>query len=659
MPTVFVTSANQGSYQQNGQTPGLALTADKSLVLVDGATISASSYGILADTSSASLLLMGAVLSTSSYGVFSGYDNLKVIVGSSGLVHGGAGGIAMSGANGGHFVENRGQVVGTGPASIGILAPHSNNYISNSGTVEGFQGVVLGSAGSSNNKLVNSGDILASGVAVTLYGNGSSLINSKLISTIDPATASYAVSLASSSGQTLSFLNTGTVKGTGVTYTVSGGSGSDRVTNKGMIIGNIQLGTGDDFYDGRGGTVKGQILLSDGNDIAYGGDGDDTFQGELGNDFLDGGAGADTFFHASGGSADKDTVYGGTGVDTLELTIFFSPGYGGGNATIDLRTNQLQKIGGIWGSIQLSGIENVTTSDGHDLIIGSTVDNKFLSGNGNDTLEGGLGNDVLDGGDSFDYARFTGSTGAKVNLNSSKPQATGYGTDTFINIEGLIGGSGADRFIGGSKGGELYGNAGNDTLSAGAANYSLYGGTGNDVLTGNIGEDELRGGAGNDVLAGGANADYLAGDTGNDVLSGGAGQDDLYGGTGSDKLTGGTGSDTFVFDTKLNAKTNVDTIADFQRKDDTIQLDGTIFKKLGNSSSLLNKSFFAIGTKAKDKNDYIVYDKAKGALYYDADGSGAAAAVKFAQLKAGTVLAYDDFYVLLPFNGGGGEGGEH
>jgi Ca2+-binding RTX toxin-like protein len=79
-------------------------------------------------------------------------------------------------------------------------------------------------------------------------------------------------------------------------------------------------------------------------------------------------------------------------------------------------------------------------------------------------------------------------------------------------------------------------------------------------------------------------------------------------------------------------------------------LDNAVFKKLGSGSAaspaMLSKSYFVTGTRAKDKNDYIVYDKATGALYYDADGSGKGAAVKFAQLKKGAVLAYDDLFVI-------------
>jgi hypothetical protein len=61
---------------------------------------------------------------------------------------------------------------------------------------------------------------------------------------------------------------------------------------------------------------------------------------------------------------------------------------------------------------------------------------------------------------------------------------------------------------------------------------------------------------------------------------------------------------------------------------------------------VLSKSSFVVGTKAKDKNDYIVYDKAKGVLYYDADGSGKGAAVKFAQIKKGLAIDHKDFFIV-------------
>jgi Ca2+-binding RTX toxin-like protein len=129
------------------------------------------------------------------------------------------------------------------------------------------------------------------------------------------------------------------------------------------------------------------------------------------------------------------------------------------------------------------------------------------------------------------------------------------------------------------------------------------------------------------ILVGTLRANKLVGGDGNDKLSGKAGKD---------VLTGGLGKDTFVFDTKPN-KTNLDKITDYVVADDTIWLDNKYLKKLGNGSptkpQMLNKKFFSLD-KAKDSNDYIVYVKKTGALYYDEDGSGTkAAAVQIATLS--------------------------
>jgi Ca2+-binding RTX toxin-like protein len=51
-------------------------------------------------------------------------------------------------------------------------------------------------------------------------------------------------------------------------------------------------------------------------------------------------------------------------------------------------------------------------------------------------------------------------------------------------------------------------------------------------------------------------------------------------------------------------------------------------------------------TRAWDANDYIIYNKTTGALSYDADGSGAAVPVQFAQLSAGLSLVSGDFLII-------------
>jgi serralysin len=54
---------------------------------------------------------------------------------------------------------------------------------------------------------------------------------------------------------------------------------------------------------------------------------------------------------------------------------------------------------------------------------------------------------------------------------------------------------------------------------------------------------------------------------------------------------------------------------------------------------------FHVGSAAADKEDRIVYNQAKGDLYYDADGKGGASKVLFAHLTDGTKLGFEDFFV--------------
>ncbi|HWT13405.1 MAG TPA: hypothetical protein VN231_11670, partial [Allosphingosinicella sp.] len=54
---------------------------------------------------------------------------------------------------------------------------------------------------------------------------------------------------------------------------------------------------------------------------------------------------------------------------------------------------------------------------------------------------------------------------------------------------------------------------------------------------------------------------------------------------------------------------------------------------------------FRQGAAAADASDRIVYDQATGQLFYDGDGSGAAAQILFATVAAGTALTSADFIV--------------
>jgi Ca2+-binding RTX toxin-like protein len=159
------------------------------------------------------------------------------------------------------------------------------------------------------------------------------------------------------------------------------------------------------------------------------------------------------------------------------------------------------------------------------------------------------------------------------------------------------------------------------------ANIDLTGSRKTAVITGN---------AGDNVLTGSTNASYLNGRKGDDTLKGGF---------GLDTLVGGAGRDTFVFNTKLDAVQNVDTIVGFSVKDDAIHIDDKVFKGVG-SAGALKKGVFWSGPQAHDASDRVIYDKATGALYYDQDGFGPTQQVQFALLSPGLKLSTSDFFVI-------------
>lgn len=147
----------------------------------------------------------------------------------------------------------------------------------------------------------------------------------------------------------------------------------------------------------------------------------------------------------------------------------------------------------------------------------------------------------------------------------------------------------------------------------------------------------------------------IDGGKGKDVLAGTAGKDHIYGGYGNDKLTGGAGADVFVFNSKLGTsktdrKVNFDTITDFSAKDDAIWLDNRYFTKLGKGTESapgsLNKKFFYMGSEAKAKSHYLLYNKKTGILSYDQDGSGAKAAIEIAKMGKNLKLSTGDFFVI-------------
>jgi len=110
-----------------------------------------------------------------------------------------------------------------------------------------------------------------------------------------------------------------------------------------------------------------------------------------------------------------------------------------------------------------------------------------------------------------------------------------------------------------------------------------------------------------------------------------------------DLLNGGNGGDTFIFDTPLDAATNVDTILDYLAADDVIRLEQTHFGGL--AAGYLSASAFALDS-ATGSDAQIVYDTTTGALFYDNNGALAGGATQFAVLQGTPTLNANEFFIV-------------
>jgi Ca2+-binding RTX toxin-like protein len=148
------------------------------------------------------------------------------------------------------------------------------------------------------------------------------------------------------------------------------------------------------------------------------------------------------------------------------------------------------------------------------------------------------------------------------------------------------------------------------------------------------------------VLNGGSASNQLSGGAGADTLDGGAGDDTLVGNAGNDLLIGGSGGDQFLFNTALGSS-NIDTISDYSSADDTILLDDAIFAGIGAAGTGLAADAFTIGAAATTSTHRIIYNSDTGALFYDADGSGAGTAIQWATLTVGPLgISNTEFLIV-------------
>ncbi|KQT60781.1 hypothetical protein ASG52_16105 [Methylobacterium sp. Leaf456] len=381
--------------------------------------------------------------------------------------------------------------------------------------------------------------------------------------------------------------------------------------------------------------------------------GDNVLDGGLGADTMAGGLGNDTYIVDNA----RDVVVEGRnqGYDSVVASVSY---------TLSDNVERLTLVG--------TKAINATGNALSNHLIGNGTANVLDGKGGADLMEGGAGNDVY----------FVDHAADRV------IEAAGGGRDTVVTtvsyrlaagqqIEVLqtadANGKAALSLTGNEFTNKLIGNAGNNVLDGGAGIDEMRGGAGNDEMRGGAGNDtylvdnardiviEAVGGGTDTVLAsvgyalregqeieslrltGKAGSVALTGNAFGQTLVGNVGVNVLDGGLGADVLTGGKGADTFVFSTVLGAG-NVDRITDFSTVD-AIRLSKSIFSALA-PGEIKAGEFKDIAKGKVDADDHILYDSRDGSLFYDADGSGRAAAVKFAVLDNKAAITHDDFFVV-------------
>ena len=390
--------------------------------------------------------------------------------------------------------------------------------------------------------------------------------------------------------------------GSAASNALAGGSGTDTVsyadrTAAQNVVASLTTGTG-----GQTATLENDTFT--GIENLTGGAGDDTLTGDGAVNVLRGGAGADVL----SGDGNNDLLFPGIGGGSTSGnggsdTASFADVPAAPAGTTTVNANAATGVATVLGVGQtLSTVENLTGSNGDDILGGTTGDNAI---------------DGLGGTDSVSYADRTAGQNIVATLGGTGGQTGTTENDSFANVENLAGGAGDDTLTGDGAKNELRGNAGADTLSGlgdddllipGIGGGSSTGGPGTDTvsfvdvpaagsgftvvaslvtgsavvlgvtqalvtvenLTGSAGDDSLAGDGADNAFAGGGGtdvvtyADRLAGSnviasllTGsggvgaeNDTyasienLRGGAGDDVLTGNNAPNELRGGAGADT-------------------------------------------------------------------------------------------------------------------
>ena len=453
-----------------------------------------------------------------------------------------------------------------------------------------------------NNVAANHGTISAIFGGLFMLGDANLAVNTGTI------TVSAGTGILVQSGTGQSIVNSGEIHGrpnsgsAGIIVDSLAGSAVS-IFNTGHIAADTAVSCGaaiDTLINGKAGVLSGLVSLNGGNDNV-------TNAGEIYGS-IDLGEGNDNLVNAGeihGDVRDAILVIGGEGPPLVSGNDrLLNTGTIHGTVSLEAGNDKVTSSGWIFGDVFLG-----TGNDAFELSGGHLVGTAF-GGGGDDTLTGSIDDDILAGGNGDDT------------MNGKAGEDTASYSDSNGSVIVSLVLTGAQDTLG----------AGIDTLRR---IENLNGSAHNDILRGNSGANEIDGGLGNDVLNGAGGDDTIFGRGGNDTINAGSGIDTAF---------GGNGQDIFVFSNALNAA-NAGTIGDFTVAGDTIKLENAIFAALG-AAGALAAGKLVIGSAAADADDFLIYDSATGALFYDSNGNLAGGQLQFATLGTGLALTAADFVVI-------------
>lgn len=361
----------------------------------------------------------------------------------------------------------------------------------------------------------------------------------------------------------------------------------------------------------------------------------------------------------------------------VDMIYDASEGVAGSYTRIDGANESAGASETVYGS---EGVDNATmrlgddtyyANDGNDLLVGHGGADKLYGEDGDDIfLIGGFGSgtqgttskaddgnkewiatgashDLIVGGAGVDTLRITTGIGANTQANGTIVlNNANFQSMEVVQVGGTVGRLNVEDAALQLLNDHYYHRA-NSSVSDLSNTLGNNGGTINNVVVDASGVTtnglRFEGNANTQKFIGTSKADVFVGNGGNDTLTGNGGADKFVFGKVYEQVVTGSSTTVQTYTNTAFNLTGVDTITDFTRGTDKLELHLDQYSQLaGFNSSMLRVN--ASGT-AQDSNDYLVYNTTSKTLSYDADGNGAGAAVNIAVLTGVSTLSTSDFII--------------